>query len=71
MAAVVVQVHDGPLPAEAPPCFQDGAGAVITFAGMVRPLEDGRDIVALDYELYEPMASRVLESLAQEMIESH
>ena len=58
-------------PAEAVPCFQEGAGAAVAFAGLVRPLEDGRTIVALDYEIYEPMALRVLEELAREMIETH
>ncbi len=69
--AVVVRVQDGPLPAEAVPFFQEGAGAVIVFAGLVRPLEDGRTIVALDYEVYEPMALRVLEALAGEMLQTH
>jgi len=69
--AVVVRVHDGPVPAEALPCFQEGAGAAVTFAGLVRPLEGERTILALDYEVYEPMACRVLEELAREMIKTH
>jgi molybdopterin-guanine dinucleotide biosynthesis protein A len=69
--AVVVRVYDGPLPAEAVSCFQEGAGAALTFAGLVRPLEDGRLILALDYEVYEPMARRVLEELAGEMLQTH
>ena len=71
MPAVVVRIHDGPLPAEAVSCFPEGAGAAVTFAGLVRPLEDGRTILALDYEVYEPMACRVLDELAGEMIETH
>ena len=71
MTAVGVRIHDGPLPAEAVPCFHEGAGAAVAFAGLVRPLEEGRTIVALDYEIYEPMATRVLEDLAREMIAAH
>ena len=71
MPAVAVRLHDGPLPVETGPYFPEGAGAAVTFAGLVRPLEDGRPIVALDYEIYEPMASRVLEDLVREMIESY
>ena len=71
MLEVVIQIHEGPLPAEAVPCFQEGAGAAVAFAGLVRPLEEGRTIVALDYEIYDPMASRMLEQLASEMIETH
>ncbi len=71
MPAIAVQVCEGPLKAEVAPCFQEGVGAVVDFAGLVRPLEDGQTIVALDYEVYEPMASRVLEDLARQMIETH
>jgi molybdopterin-guanine dinucleotide biosynthesis protein A len=69
--AVVVRVHNGPLPVEAAKCFQEGAGAAVVFTGLVRPLEEGRTIVALDYEIYEPMATRVLEDLAREMIATY
>ncbi|MEI8195308.1 MAG: molybdenum cofactor biosynthesis protein MoaE [Phycisphaerae bacterium] len=41
------------------------AGALISFEGVVRPLEDGRPLAALEYEAYEPMASRQLTQLAQ------
>ena len=71
MQAVSVQMYDGPLPAEAESCFTEGAGAAVAFEGLVRGLEDGRIIAALDYEVYEPMALRVLEDLAREMFETH
>jgi molybdopterin synthase catalytic subunit len=48
------------------PCA--GAGAVISFEGRVRPLEDGRTIAALDYEIYEPMARQMLARLAEELV---
>ena len=71
VSAVVVRIHDGPLPAKAASCFQEGAGAAVAFEGLVRPIEDGRIIVALDYEVYEPMALRVLEDLARDMLQTH
>jgi molybdopterin synthase catalytic subunit len=58
-----VHVVDGPLAPWVPMAFA-GAGAVVVFDGVVRPLEDGRTLEALDYEAYRPMADRQLERLA-------
>ena len=67
---VVIHIHDGPLPAEAVPCVQEGRrGGRLRRAGA--SAEEGRSIVALDYEVYDPMAVRVLEGLARAMIERH
>lgn len=44
----------------------DGLGARLRFEGIVRGLEEGRSIAALDYEVYEPMASRELARVARE-----
>ena len=42
-------------------------GAVVTFAGVVRPDHDGaRTVVALDYEAYDAMAERQLDRLVLE-----
>jgi molybdopterin synthase catalytic subunit len=71
MPAVVVKIHAGPLPSEAAPCFQESAGAAVAFEGLVRPIEDGRIVVALDYEVYEPMAQRELEKIALDMLGTH
>lgn len=58
----------GPLVVE--PAWQaNGAGAVLCFDGMVRPLEDGKRLLALDYEAYSPMAERQLDRLAQGTVE--
>lgn len=65
---VQVTIADGPLNAQTawkPP----GAGAVVTFEGVVRPLEAGQTIAGLRYEVYEPMAQIELERLAQQAIE--
>jgi molybdopterin synthase catalytic subunit len=62
-----VQIVDGPIrqpaPAESP-----GAGAVLTFEGVVRPEEAGERIEALEYSVYEPMASRQLQRLSEETL---
>lgn len=44
-----------------------GAGAIVVFEGVVRPTENGRAITGLDYEVYEPMAQRVLEQIAADV----
>lgn len=48
-----------------------GAGAVISFEGVVRPVENGRTLRSLVYEVYEPMATQQLRDLAQELAASH
>lgn len=47
-----------------------GIGAVITFEGLVRGVNQGRRVVRLDYEGYEPMIVRVFERIAAEIDES-
>lgn len=42
----------------------DGGGAVVTFEGIVRPLEGDRPLRSLRYEQYDPMTQRKLERLA-------
>lgn len=42
-----------------------GAGAVLVFEGVVRRREGDRDIAALDYQAYEPMATNMLRQLAE------
>lgn len=45
-----------------------GAGADIVFEGLVRPQEDDAAICGLLYEVYEPMAVKLLLELAQETL---
>jgi molybdopterin synthase catalytic subunit len=68
-----VQVHliDGPLGEPVPWRHEGGAGAVVVFEGIVRPLEEGRALAALDYEAYEPMAGRMIERLSADLIARH
>ena len=58
-----VAFHTGPLPPAAATGLIAGAGAVLVFEGVARPTEGGRAIMALEYEAYQPMASRVLGEL--------
>lgn len=66
--AVIV---NGPLGAGAPVDRSSGAGASVVFEGIVRPLEDGRVLSALEYEAYEPMASRQLSALGESIVREH
>jgi len=43
------------------------AGAVLRFVGTVRESKNGRRVVAIEYEAYEAMATKVLERIAHEM----
>ena len=71
---VTIRIQDGPLAAEAAAdvggIVLGAAGAVVCFDGVVRTEENGRDITAIDYEVYEPMASRQLQRLAEEIGQS-
>jgi molybdopterin synthase catalytic subunit len=69
--SVTISISDGPLPSLASAWTVDGAGALLCFDGAVRPSEAGRPIIALDYEAYEPMATRMLTRIAQELLDRH
>ena len=42
-------------------------GAVVVMSGMVRNNTDGRAVLALEYQAYEPMAMRVFQQIASEI----
>lgn len=72
--SVDTHIVEGPVPPTAASAFHSLAGAfgaVLVFDGMVRGLEDGRQLVALEYEAYEPMASRELRAIASNVVEKH
>ena len=53
-------------PLEARPNIWDGAaGASVDFWGVVRSLEDGREISGIEYEAHETMAQHQMEMIAQ------
>jgi molybdopterin synthase catalytic subunit len=57
-----VALVDGPLTGDRSPA---GEGAVVEFYGNVRPLENGRRIVALEYEAHVSMAENQLRQVAE------
>ncbi len=42
-------------------------GAVVVMSGMVRNQTDGKSVVALEYQAYQPMAIKVFEQIAAEI----
>ncbi len=70
--SIAVYILDGPLPPTANAILaqaeQGVAGAVLCFDGIVRATENGRPIAALNYEVYEPMASRQLHTLCEDVL---
>ena len=76
--SVAIHIVDGPLQNAANCGAQNSLaqtatniGATLVFEGVVRALEGARQIRALDYEAYEPMASRTLAELAQDILAKH
>ena len=65
-----ITLHEGPLPPAAR-WLVAGAGAVVRFEGVVRPTEQGRVLVALHYEAYEPMTTQQLHQLAATIAAEH
>lgn len=47
--------------------IQPGTGAVATFVGSVRNVSHGREVLYLEYEAYEPMASNMLHRIVTEI----
>ena len=46
-------------------------GAELVFDGIVRRMAGGREVAALEYEVYEPMASRQLGTLGEDVTRKH
>ena len=65
------RVSAAPLDAQAPLRAVEGAdcGAVVSFAGTVRATNHGKQVTALEYEAYEPMALRVFEQIEKDALE--
>ena len=70
--SVRIAIVDGPLA----PWHGDGApagevGAAVVFEGIVRATGGGRRIEALEYEVYQPMAQRMIESICAALLAHH
>lgn len=68
--SVEIELAVGPL-APAEPWEVVGAGAVLSFEGVVRPMEAGRKLSALVYEAYPPMTEQELTRLAERVVAAH
>lgn len=72
MTRVRVEIVGGPIPRGAlgEPSRdldeREGVGSRLRFEGIVRGLENGERLSAIEYEVYEPMASRLLEAIAKD-----
>lgn len=66
--SVVVRIVEGPIAPE-PARSDPRSGAKVVFEGIVRGVEEGRAIDALEYEAYRPMADRELERLARDALD--
>jgi molybdopterin synthase catalytic subunit len=69
--SVQVTIVDGPLASIGPGTPREGAGAVLLFEGVVRRIEEEREVLALSYEVYEPMATRMLSRIGEELMGKH
>jgi molybdopterin synthase catalytic subunit len=67
---VRVNITDGPLPPAAASRLE-GAGGIVVFEGIVRRMEEGRAIAALEYTAYEPMAQKMITRISEELIGKH
>ena len=59
-----ISVTEAPLAAEGSRVI--GAGAVIDFWGVVRPIENGREIDGIDYDAHREMAEHQLKRIAEQ-----
>ncbi len=67
--SIEVRIRDSVL--ALPPCHIPGCGAVARFEGVVRAIEDGQPIAALEYEAYLQMAEKVIREILTELNEHH
>ena len=69
MAISVCEVSITQFPLDLPaPENNAAAGAIVDFWGVVRGLEDGKEITGIDYEAHGPMAEHQMRSLAETAI---
>ena len=68
MIIVITEIISGPLPSLPSENSRTNDGAELVFNGRVREKEDGRKIIALDYEHYKGMAENELQILADNTV---
>ena len=66
MANVVCEISVTEAPLRAQASDVAGAGAVVDFCGVVRPMEDDRKIEGIDYDAHRKMAEHQLKRIAEQ-----
>src|ERR671931_10302 len=66
MANVICEISVMEAPVVSSASDIPGAGAVVDFWGVVRPIEDGREIEGIDYEAHREMAEHQLKQIAEQ-----
>ena len=69
MANVVCEISVTQVSLAAPATDIVGAGAIVDFWGVVRPIEDRREIEGIDYEARREMAEHQLKRIAEQAAE--
>jgi len=69
MANVVCEISVTKTPLAARVSDIPGAGAVVDFCGVVRPIEDGREIDGIDYDAHREMAEHQLNRISEQAAE--
>ena len=69
MANVVCEISLTQAPLVARTSDVAAAGAVVDFWGVVRPIEDGREIEGIDYDAHPEMAEHQLKRIAEQAAE--
>ena len=70
MANSVCEIFLTEAPLKAPKSKMTGAGALVDFWGVVRKLEDGREIDGIEYEAHREMAEHQLRGIAEQAAEN-
>jgi molybdopterin synthase catalytic subunit len=68
MANSVCEIFLTDAPLKAPKSNTTGAGALVDFWGVVRKLENGREIEGIDYEAHREMAEHQLRGIAEQAV---
>ena len=68
---IEIQLTCSRIPEQKPPEGVPGLGAWVEFSGVVRSEEDGREIAALEYEAYSPMAEQEMRRILLELASHH
>ncbi|MEW6235411.1 MAG: molybdenum cofactor biosynthesis protein MoaE [Candidatus Omnitrophota bacterium] len=67
---ILIQTEDFSVDKTVQTLRKTGAGAIVTFTGAVRETSyEGTPVISVEWDVYEPMALKVLEAIRREAIE--